>query len=149
MQRPGVSTRWCLSYLIILSLSSSRISINFLFLGMDLWHKHTHNAQQLVSSVTPQQTVKHWTQTRWAESWAFTTTRLHRYMPTPSNSGQGVGLSRRAWTRLNRLPTGVGRFGANILHWGLCKSDSCDCSALQTADHITSGHYYLPPAWGD
>ena len=67
----------------------------------------THHAHQLVSSVPPQETVKHWTHARWAESWASTTTRLlHRYMPTPSNSGQGVGLSRRAWTRLNRLRLG-------------------------------------------
>ena len=54
----------------------------------------THHSHQLVSSVPPQETVKHWPQTRWAESWASTTTRLHRYMPTPSDSGQGVGLSR-------------------------------------------------------
>ena len=52
------------------------------------------------------------TQARWGESWASTTTRLHNFMPTPSNSGQGVGLSRRAWTRLNRLRTEVGRVGA-------------------------------------
>ena len=71
----------------------------------------THHAHQLVSSVPLQETVKHWTRTRWAESWASTITRLHKYMPTPSNSGQGVGLSRRAWTRLNWLRTGVGRFG--------------------------------------
>ena len=42
----------------------------------------THHAQQLVSSVPPQETVKHWTQARWAESWASTTTRLHKFMPT-------------------------------------------------------------------
>ena len=89
----------------------------------------THHAHQLVSSVPSQETVKHWTQTRWAESWASTTTRLHKYMPTPSNSIQGVGLSRRAWTRLNRLRTGVGRFGANMLLWGLSTSDCCDCRA--------------------
>ena len=107
----------------------------------------THHAHQLVSSVPSQETVKHWTQTRWAESWASTTTRLHRYMPTPSNSGQGVGLSRRAWTRLNRLRTGVGRFGANMLRWGLSTSDCCDCGAEQTAEHITSGRcpIYRPP----
>ena len=99
----------------------------------------THHAQQLVSSVSPQETVKHWTRARWAESWASTTTRLHTFMPTPSNSGQGVGLSRRAWTRLNRLRTGVGRFGANMLRWGLSTSDCCDCGAEQMADHITSG----------
>ena len=98
----------------------------------------THHAQQLVSSVPPQETVKHWTHARWAESWASTTTRLHKFIPTPSNSGQGVGLSRRAWTRLNRLRTGVGRFGANMLRWGLSTNDSCACGAEQTADHITS-----------
>ena len=103
----------------------------------------THHAHQRVSSVPPQETVKHWTQTRWAS----TTTRLHRYMPTPSNSGQGVGLSRRAWTRLNRLRTGVGRFRANMLRWGLSTSDCCDCGAEQTAEHITSGRcpIYRPP----
>ena len=83
----------------------------------------THHAQQLVSSVHPQETVTHLTQARWTESWASTTTRLHTVMPTPSNSGQGVGLSRRAWTRLNRLRTRV-RFGANMLRWGLSTSDS-------------------------
>ena len=107
----------------------------------------THHDHQLVSSVPSQETVKHWTQTRCAESWASTTTRLHRYIPSPSNSGQGVGLSRRAWTRLNRLRTGVGRFGANMLRWGLSTSDCCDCGAEQTAEHITSGRcpIYRPP----
>ena len=107
----------------------------------------THHAQQLLSSVSPQETVKHRTRARWAESWASTNTRLHKSLPTPSNSGQGVGLSRRAWTRLNRLRTGVGRFGANMLRWGLSTSDCCDCGAEQTADHITSGlcHIHRPP----
>ena len=106
-----------------------------------------HHARQLVSSVRPQETVKHWTHAIWAESWAFTTTRLHTFIPIPSNSGQCVGLSRRAWTRLNRLRTGVGRFGANMLSWGLSTNDSCESGAEQTADHITSGRcpIYRPP----
>ena len=58
-------------------------------------------------SVPPQETVKHWTHARWAESWASNTTRLHKFIPTLSNSGQDVGPSRRAWTWLNRLRTGV------------------------------------------
>ena len=106
-----------------------------------------HIAQQQVSSVPPQETVKRWTHARWAESWASTTTRLHKFIPTPSNSGQGVGLSRRAWTRLNRLQTCVGRLGANMLCWGLSTNDSCECGAEQTPDHITSGRclIYRPP----
>ena len=61
-------------------------------------------AQQLVSSVPPQDTVKHWTQARWTESGASTTTRLHKSMPSPSNHGQGVGLCRRAWTVVIVVP---------------------------------------------
>ena len=34
--------------------------------------------------------------------------------------------------------TGVGRFGANMMCWGLSKSDSCDCGAELMADNITS-----------
>ena len=37
--------------------------------------------------------------------WASTTTRLHKFVLTPSNGRQGVGLSRRAWTLLNWLWT--------------------------------------------
>ena len=81
----------------------------------------THHAQPIVSSVPPQETVKHWTQTRWADSWASTTTRLHKYLPTPSNSGQGVGLSRRAWTRLNSLRTGA--LGSVDLEQTCCTGD--------------------------
>ena len=61
-----------------------------------------HHAQQLMYSVPPQETVKNWTQTRWAETWASTTTTLRKFMPTPSNSpdepwirlytGYGLGL---------------------------------------------------------
>ena len=77
--------------------------------------------------------------------WASNTMRLHQFMPTPSNSGQSVGLSRRAWTRLNGLR--AGGFGANMLRWGLSTNDSCGCGAEQTADHITSGRcpIYRPP----
>ena len=71
---------------------------------------------------------------------------LHTFVATPSASGPGVGLSRRSWIRLNRPRTGVGRFGANMLRWGLSKSE-IDCGAEQTTDHITSGRcaIYRPP----
>ena len=43
--------------------------------------------------------------------------------------------------------TGVGRFGANMLRWGLSTSDCCECGAEQTAEHITTGRcpIYRPP----
>ena len=43
-----------------------------------------------------------------------------------------LDLTKQATTR-------VDRFGANIMHCGLSKNDSCDGGAGQTADHITSG----------
>ena len=57
---------------------------------------------------------------RWAESWPSTTTRLHKFMPTPADSGRGVGLSRRVWSWLNRLLTGVEKTGTNKLQ-GCCR----------------------------
>ena len=42
------------------------------------------------------------------------------------------------------MRAGVGRFGANMLRWGLSTSDCCDCGAEQTADLITSGRYNVP-----
>ena len=46
-----------------------------------------------------------------------------------------------------QVTTGVGRFGANMLRWGLSTSDCCECGAEQTAEHITSGRcpIYRPP----
>ena len=38
----------------------------------------------------------------------------------------GADFSLRTWTRLNRLRSGVGRFGASVLRWGLVESDRCD-----------------------
>ena len=46
----------------------------------------------------------------------------------------------------NKLQAGVGRVGANMLSWGLSKSDSCDCGDEQMADHITLS--YSPPLRG-
>ena len=53
----------------------------------------THHVQQLVSSVPPQDTVKHWAQARWAETWAATPRGFTNSCPPPSsNSGHSVGL---------------------------------------------------------
>jgi len=45
-------------------------------------------------------------------------------------------LPRRAWLRLNRLRTGVGRFRSCLYKWGMASSAACECGAEQTVDHV-------------
>jgi len=46
-------------------------------------------------------------------------------------------LPRRAWIRLNRLRTGVGRFLSCLYKWGMASSTACECGAEeQTVDHV-------------
>jgi len=43
----------------------------------------------------------------------------------------------RAWVRLNRLRTGVGRFRSCLYKWGMASSAACECGAEeQTVDHV-------------
>ena len=50
-----------------------------------------------------------------------------------------MSLTRTAWVKINRLRTGVGRFGASMQKWGVASSAKCECGASeQTADHIIS-----------
>ena len=59
------------------------------------------------------------------------------YIPRVSTRPIGISLTRTAWVKLNRLRTGVGRFGLSMHKWGLASSAKCDCgSSEQTADHI-------------
>ena len=48
----------------------------------------------------------------------------------------GMTLPRRAWVRLNRLRTGVGRFRSCLYKWGMASSAACECGAEQTVDHV-------------
>ena len=68
----------------------------------------------------------------------------------PNTLLQGLGLPRRAWTRLNKLRTGVSGFGAKMLRWGLSTSDSCDCRAeekrqITSQMDVVSFRPNLPP----
>ena len=59
------------------------------------------------------------------------------YIPRVSTRPIGMSLTRRAWVKLNRLLTGVGRFGSSMHKWGLAPSAKCECGASeQAADHI-------------
>ena len=58
-------------------------------------------------------------------------------MPQISARPVGMGLSRAAWVKLNRLQTVVGQFHLSMHKWGLAPSPNCKCgTSEQTTDHV-------------
>ena len=72
--------------------------------------------------------------------------RLHHFIEDPTDV-PGQDLPRKDWTTLNRLRTGVGRFGASMQRWGLKDNAHCECGEpSQTVEHVmTSCPTYRPP----
>jgi len=69
--------------------------------------------------------------------WADNPTRLRTIIPDTGAHTLGMTLPRRAWVRLNRLRTGVGRFCSCLYKWGMASSADCECGAEeQTVDHV-------------
>ena len=63
--------------------------------------------------------------------------RLRVFVPRTGSRPIGMGLSRAAWVKLNRLRTGVGRFHSSMHKCGLAPSPNCEFGASeQTADHV-------------
>ena len=75
-------------------------------------------------------------------------TRVDRYVSDPGEGVKGEDLSRKQWTTLNRLRTGVGRYKASMKKWGLGDSAACESGEPeQTADHIiNSCLLHRPPS---
>ena len=71
--------------------------------------------------------------------------RLRAFVPGTDARPVGVYLPRAAWVKLNRLPTGVGRFHSSMHKWGLVPSPNCECGASeQTADHVLTACHRSP-----
>ena len=73
----------------------------------------------------------------WNEEWV----QSHRTSQFQINSNTaiplGSDLPKKLWISLNRLRSGVGRFGADMHRWGLKPTPTCTCRArAQTAEHI-------------
>ena len=86
---------------------------------------------------------------QWKHDWQETTKPAQFTIPLGINIPPGADLPRREWVTLNRLRTGVGRFGASMYRWGLSPSAACLCGAPeQTADHILSECTRLGPPMG-
>ena len=78
---------------------------------LKLRHPFVPAAQQLISSSDNiKMRAAHWTDHQWNTEWADNPTKLLILIPDTGIQAPGVSLPRRAWVRLNRLRTDVGRF---------------------------------------
>jgi len=78
-----------------------------------------------------------WADYQWNADWVDNPTRLRIFIPDTGTHHPGMTLPRRAWVRLNRLRTGVGRFRSCLYKWSMASSAACECGAEeQTVDHV-------------
>ena len=99
-------------------------------------------------SVIPEDRSKEaWIAATWKQEWeASGPTRVHRHVSDPGEGVKGEDLSRKHWTTLNRMRTGVGRYKASMKKWVLADSAACECGEPeQTADHIINS-LHKPPS---
>jgi len=81
--------------------------------------------------------VAQWADHQRKAEWTDNPTRLRIFIPDTGTHPPGMALPRRAWVRLNRLRTGVGRFCSYLYKWGMASSAACECGAEeQTVDHV-------------
>ena len=73
-------------------------------------------------SVLPEDRSKDaWIAATWKQVWeASGPTRVHRYVSDPGEGIKGEDLSRKQWTTLNRLRTGVQSIHEEVGTGGLC-----------------------------
>jgi len=64
----------------------------------------------------------HWAEHQWNAEWAENPTRLRIFILDTGTNPRGMTLPRRAWVRLNRLRTGVGRSRSCLYKWGMACS---------------------------
>jgi len=101
-------------------------------------HPFVPAAQHLISfSDNNSICAAHWEDHQWNEEWTDNPTRLRILIPDTGTHPLGMTLHRRAWVRLNRLRTGVGRFRSCLYKWGMAFSAASECGAEeQTVDHV-------------
>ena len=64
--------------------------------------------------------------------------KLQPHIQDWSNKLLGHCLPRKAWVQLNRLRTGIGKFGDSMVKWGFGNDNLCQCGEPQTAYHIVN-----------
>ena len=98
---------------------------------------YNKEAHDMLSVIPEDRSNDAWIAATWKQEWeAPGPTRVHRYVSDPGEGVKREDLSRKQWTTLNRLRTGVGRYKASMKKWGLADSAACECGEPeQTADH--------------
>ena len=121
---------------------------NFMFLKFHLFVVHVNCSYDVVSarwhhcsiitisSSDNTDNPRTWPMNTWNSRWANLSTPLHRYISSPSTNPISHDLHRHWWDRLNRMRTGYGRFGQQMVRMGRATDPSCSCGcAVQTAHH--------------
>ena len=72
-----------------------------------------------------------WTNYKWNAEYCENASRLRAFVPKTGARPVGMGLTRAAWVKLNRLRTGVGQFYSSMHKWGLALSPNCKCGASE------------------
>jgi len=89
-------------------------------------HPFVPAAQHLISSSDNNNIrAAQWADYQWNAEWTDNLTRLRIFIPNTGTHPPGMTLPRRAWVRLNRLRTGVGRFRSCLYKWGMASSAAC------------------------
>ena len=110
---------------------------------------YNKEAQEVLSVIPDDRSKDAWIAATWKQEWeASGPTRLHQHVSDPGEGFKGEELSRKHWTTLNRLRTGVGRYRASMKKWELADSAACECGEPeQTAEHIiNSCPLHRPPS---
>ena len=83
-------------------------------------------AQEMLSVIPENRFKDAWIVTAWKQEWeASGPTRVHLHTSDPEEGVKGNDLSRKHWTTLNRLRTGIGRYRSSMKKMGLADSVAC------------------------
>ena len=92
-------------------------------------------AQQLISFSNNVRAAQ-WADHQWKAEWADNPTKLRTSVPDTGTNTPGMTFPRRAWVRLNRFRTVVGRFRSCLYKWGMASSAAYECGTEQTVNHV-------------
>ena len=75
--------------------------------------------------------VAQWAEYRWRMTWRENTSRLRTFIKDVNPTPPGIGFSRPAWVKLNRLRVSVGLFRSETHKWGMASAVACECGTKE------------------